>query len=296
MRKLIITEEEKSHIKSLYNLKEQKENPNLSAYYALTGDLSRYYGDDNVELLGSDEDIAIYIFGDNKITWDGFKLVINGKSKPVKPTKTNFFNIGNDRYVTYPDILHIVEEIPKNKSVKNKMYHWYEKGKSAGQEIFDYIRGHEGFRAFIYDDKGPWPRIKFDPKKHKQKGTLTIGYGTTDTDIIKKYLKSGKEMSEEEAKRLSVIDINDAAECVKRWQKDSKPTDKNDRKLTKGMYMAMIDMAYNRGCGGLRNSGFIKEVEKGNYKNASNKIENGSWGHPKRRKTTKELFCRDGGC
>jgi len=296
MRKLIITEEEKSHIKSLYNLKEQKENPNLSAYYALTGDLSRYYGDDNVELLGSDEDIAIYIFGDNKITWDGFKLIINGKPKPVKPTKTNFYNIGNDRYVTYPDILHIVEEIPKNKSVKNKMYHWYDKGKSAGQEIFDYIRGHEGFRSFIYDDKGPWPRIKFNPKKHKQKGTLTIGYGTTDTDIIKKYLKSGKEMSEEEAKRLSVIDINDAAECVKRWQKDSKPTDKNDRKLTKGMYMAMIDMAYNRGCGGLRNSGFIKEVENGNYKNASNKIENGSWGHPKRRKATKDLFCRDGGC
>jgi GH24 family phage-related lysozyme (muramidase) len=294
MRKLIITEEEKSHIKSLYNLKEQKENPNLSAYYALTGDLSRYYGDDNVELLGSDEDIAIYIFGDNKITWDGFKLVINGKT--VNPTEIKFSKIDDYRSTTYPGIKEITKEIPKNKSVKNKMYHWYEKGKSAGQEIFDYIRGHEGFREFVYDDKGPWPRIKFDPKKHKQKGTLTIGYGTTDTDIIKKYLKSGKEMSEEEAKRLSVIDINDAAECVKRWQKDSKSTDKNDRKLTKGMYMAMIDMAYNRGCGGLRNSGFIKEVEKGNYKNASNKIENGSWGHPKRRKTTKELFCRDGGC
>lgn len=176
---------------------------------------------------------------------------------------------------------------------ENDFVYWYEEGRSAGQPIFDYIRGKEGFVPFVYDDKAGYPPKPYDPNSGKPKGKLTIGYGTTNPEIIKKYLNK---MSQEEALKLSAEDINNAAECVKRWQKSVKEGDKNGRKLTKGMYMAMIDLAYNMGCSGLRNSKLISDIESGNYSAAADKIENGDWGHDSRRKETRELFCKNGVC
>jgi len=173
-----------------------------------------------------------------------------------------------------------------------QMVYWYEDGRSAGQPIFDYIRKWEKFIPYVYDD-GVFPTEPYDPNSGRPKGTLTIGYGTTNPDIIEKYLNK---MSQSEAMKLSAIDINGAADCIKRWQEDAKDTDKNGRRLTKGMYMAMIDMAYNMGCRRLRNSRIITDIENGNYKNAADKIENGDWGHDKRRVETRKLFCQNNIC
>jgi len=164
-------------------------------------------------------------------------------------------------------------------------------GKPAGQEVFDHVRGLEEFVPFVYDDKAGYPPKPYDPNSGSPKGKLTIGYGTTNPEIIKKYLNK---ISQEEADRLSAEDINGAAETVREWQSE----DPENRKLTKGMYIALIDMAYNRGEGNFRQSGVLKQITNGNYKQAAQEILNGKgiWGHPDRLKKDYEMFCRDGGC
>lgn len=164
-------------------------------------------------------------------------------------------------------------------------------GKPAGQEVFDHVRGLEEFVPFVYDDKAGYPPKPYDPNSGSPKGTLTIGYGTTNPDIIQKYLNK---ITQEEANRLSAEDINDAAQIVKDWQSE----DPENRKLTKGMYIALIDMAYNRGPGNFKQSGVLKQITNGNYKQAAQEILNGKgiWGHPERLKKDYEMFCRDGGC
>jgi len=164
-------------------------------------------------------------------------------------------------------------------------------GKPAGQEVFDHVRGLEEFVPFVYDDKAGYPPKPYDPNSGSPKGKLTIGYGTTNPEIIQKYLNK---ISQEEADRLSAEDINGAAETVREWQSE----DPENRKLTKGMYIALIDMAYNRGEGNFRQSGVLKQITNGNYKQAAQEILNGKgiWGHPDRLKKDYEMFCRDGGC
>jgi len=165
-------------------------------------------------------------------------------------------------------------------------------GKRAGQDIFDHIRQYEKFVPYVYDD-GYYPPKPYDSSKGRPKGRLTIGYGTTNSSIINQYLN--KEMTEKEAKILSAEDINKAAKDVKEWQ--SKNSDK--RKLTKGMYMALIDMAYNRGRTNFLQSGVLKQIDNGNYKEAANTIYpagSGIWGHKDRLITDKKLFCQEGVC
>ena len=48
----------------------------------------------------------------------------------------------------------------------------------------------------MFDDKAFFPPKPYDPNSGSPKGTLTIGYGTTNPEIIKKYLNK---MTKEEA-------------------------------------------------------------------------------------------------
>ena len=77
-------------------------------------------------------------------------------------------------------------QINEQSEEEEKVY-WYEGGRSAGQPIFDYIRKWEKFIPYVYDD-GVFPTEPYDPNSGRPKGTLTIGYGTTNPDIIEKYL------------------------------------------------------------------------------------------------------------
>tara|TARA_R110002051_G_C8738867_1_gene498800 strand:+ start:720 stop:1343 length:624 start_codon:yes stop_codon:yes gene_type:complete len=186
-------------------------------------------------------------------------------------------------------------------------YNWNKK--VAGQPVFDYIRRYEGdvkgnHIPYVYDDKIKWVYDKHKKMRMPPKytlgttyGTLTIGWGTIDPAVIKSYMD--KTMSVSEAENLSKPDINEAARCIKSWQtrRRKDKDDHNDRKLTTSMYIAMIDIAYNLGCPTFVNTKGISKIETGKFKSAQSWIENGlDWGHPKRRKETADLFCRDGGC
>lgn len=155
-------------------------------------------------------------------------------------------------------------------------------GNTAGQFIFDYIRNFEEFVPFTYDDS-IYPSIPF--KGGIPKGTLTIGYGTTDPQ----YAKPGNRIDKETAKMLSARDINDAADCIKRWQ----DRDSENRRITINMYRAMIDMVYNMGCNKFVNSEIINAIENKSYRLASRMIKNADWGNETRRQSTSELFIKD---
>jgi GH24 family phage-related lysozyme (muramidase) len=163
-----------------------------------------------------------------------------------------------------------------------KFLNFNDTGNTAGQFIFDYIRGFEEFVPFTYDD-AVYPSIPFNG--NKPKGTLTIGYGTTDPQ----YAFRGNRIDKETAKKISARDINEAADCIKRWQN----RDPENRRITINMYQAMIDMVYNMGCGKFVNSEMIVAIENKNYTLASDKILKADWGNERRRQSTSELFIKD---
>lgn len=180
--------------------------------------------------------------------------------------------------------------------------------KSIDDSIYDYIRKSEGdvngdHIPYVYDDAATWvyneeKEMRLPPKYKsggKIKGTLTIGFGTTNKDIIKKYM--GTTIDVGTANELSKNDILENVKAIQRWQGRAKPTDHNNRKLTKGMFIAMVDIAYNMGYPTFINEPQITNIEKGKFKTAQDWIRNTLvWGHLERKVKTANLFCKDGGC
>ena len=160
-------------------------------------------------------------------------------------------------------------------------------GNVASQKLWDHIRKWESLRTFTYDD-AVYPSEIFKGEKVDSVGTLTIGYGHTGDDV-----KPGQTITEKQANEFLKTDVNNAADCVKRWVKRQKNRDnKNDTKyhlLTQGMYDAMIDVVFNRGCGWFVNSEIITNMENGSYDSAKRMIKNLS-GDKKRWNETSELF------
>mgnify|MGYP001296381220 CR=1 FL=1 len=197
------------------------------------------------------------------------------------------------------------QKLVEDKTKKSKFIDW--NYNAAGQPIFDYIRQWEGdikgnHIPYVYDDQVKWVynsdlKMKLPPRYTggTKYGTLTVGWGTTDPNVISEYMD--KDMDVNTAKSLSKPDIQTAANCIKRWQTRAKEGEVNERKLTLGMYTAMSDIVYNMGCSGFNNTKTIGHIEKGNYKVAKNYIKNKlEWGHDKRREKASEVFCKEGVC
>jgi GH24 family phage-related lysozyme (muramidase) len=186
-----------------------------------------------------------------------------------------------------------LKNLLEDKTSKTKFVDW--RTQSAGQPIFDYIRQWEKFVPFTYDDYYFPPRV-FTGTTKNSKGTLTIGYGTTDS----KYAYPGNTITQKIAEKISRPDIQEAADCIKRWQGRAKKGDDfsfNNRKLTTGMYYVMTDIVYNMGCQTFIKTKTIEKIEKGEYKKAKNFIQNKlEWGHPERREEAAKTFCQEGVC
>jgi len=160
----------------------------------------------------------------------------------------------------------------------------------ASQKIWNHIREWESLRTFAYDDH-IYPSIPFK-KGNSLKGTLTIGYGHTGEDVYPE-----QKISEKDADNFLIKDVNNAANCIKRWVGRQKDRDTiNNTKyhlLTQGMYEAMIDIVFNRGCGWFVKSEILSNIENGEYNSAKQKISKLS-GDSGRWDKTSELFCSKG--
>ena len=102
-------------------------------------------------------------------------------------------------------------------------------------------------------------------------GMVSIGWGHAEPKRISSY-SVGQEISEQEADELLKNDVSGISDGVGRifsdWEKDG-----IDIKITQDMFDALVSIAYNTGVGGLRRSELIKDIKKGDYDSAGEKIK-----------------------
>ena len=155
------------------------------------------------------------------------------------------------------------------------------------ESLVNHIKKYEEFVPFAYYD-GTYPPEPAKQDKSK-KGTLTIGYGTTDP----RYAVEGKTITEKVAGDLLKNHLNDECKtCVGRWKKDN-----NIKTLDKNIVLSLMDMIYVNGCSGFRRSEVATKLEKGDYKGAMNAIKSGNWGNIERRNDNiNKFFCKSGLC
>ena len=130
-------------------------------------------------------------------------------------------------------------------------------GNVASQKLWDHIRNYESLRTFTYDD-AVYPSVEYKGSKSDSVGTLTIGYGHTGDDVY-----PGQKITEKEANDYLKKDVNNAADCVKRWIKRQKVRDnKNNTKLANdisvGLEKAFKDGSFER----IFNQYFGSEIKK----------------------------------
>lgn len=146
------------------------------------------------------------------------------------------------------------------------------------QETWDHIREEETLKLTAYSIGD---------------GMITIGYGHAEPEKSSKYAV-GDKITKEEAEKIFIEDVNIAAKGVKRifeqWKADG-----NIVKITQGQYDAMVSMAFNMGISGLRQTEFIQELKKRNFKEAAELIKTtgikkGFSGLEDRRESEYEMF------
>lgn len=106
----------------------------------------------------------------------------------------------------------------------------------AGREL---IQEFEGYRSRAYQDSA---------------GVWTIGWGHTAT------AKPGMTISKAEAEQLFTRDVQRFENCV---------NEAVSTHITQNQYNALVSFAYNVGCGALRNSTLLRELNAGDYQAAS---------------------------
>jgi lysozyme len=147
------------------------------------------------------------------------------------------------------------------------------------QYLWDWLRWHEGS-----------PIEKGEPLLEAYKDTVgvwTIGYGHTG----KKEAFAGNVISKSKANILFIKDVNEAADCVKRFLNSWKEKNHEGYKLKLNEYESLISLVFNSGCEGLRTSDFIQKLKIGNYDDAAELIKTyKSKGLKNRRNVEYDLF------
>lgn len=107
----------------------------------------------------------------------------------------------------------------------------------------DFIKSFESFVPYVYDDlrapvKGKYREWDGGPCR----GTLTIGYGHTNSAKHPLKITKGLKISEAEACEILDVDLDECEEAV----------NDIDAPLTKGQFDALVSFAFNCGTGNLR--------------------------------------------
>lgn len=135
-------------------------------------------------------------------------------------------------------------------------------------DIFDFIKEHEGVRPHIYKDSLGIP-------------TVGIGFNMLRPDARSLFKKLGidynsvlngtSDLTEQQMKDLFI-------ECLKIAYKDVKQYMPNYDSLPREIKLGLIDMSFNLGINRL--SKFVKTKEyilKGDYKSAANELKSSKW-------------------
>jgi|SaaInlV_100m_DNA_2_1039680.scaffolds.fasta_scaffold02085_7 lysozyme len=123
------------------------------------------------------------------------------------------------------------------------------------QNGWDSIRDEEKLRLYPYDIGD---------------GKITVGWGHAEDITTSKY-KIGNKISKEEAQKLLKDDLTLAADAVRQVFVEWKEKD-IDVEITQDMFDALVSITFNIGVGGMRNSDFIQDLKKGDYKACANSM------------------------
>jgi len=95
------------------------------------------------------------------------------------------------------------------------------------------------------------------------KGIWTVGYGHTGTDVYQ-----GLVITPLQAAQLLLNDVQHAVNCVNQLVITT---------LTQGEFDALVDFAFNCGCGAFASSTMLKLLNSGDYQGAAGQFD--SWDH-----------------
>ena len=241
----------------------EQDEETMSLYYAMMSDLVKYYGEGNVDLIGSPAKIVIR---GNNIRLKGETLVFTTKGKK-EIVKIEDYST-NRQGVVYPSIKPITDRVlktlPTKKETKPTTNENYVDGTKlrASQDFWDNIKTDEG----SIKQKGE-PVLK---AYKLGDGRVTIGWGHTGA-LSEPTPKVGDVITKELAQKYLQNDATESANCVRRflneWKLDN--TTKNNHMITQNMFDVLVSLVFNAGCQGLRKSNFIKLVKQRKYKLAA---------------------------
>ena len=121
-----------------------------------------------------------------------------------------------------------------------------------------FIKDHEGLVLFAYDDMDPRFIKKPVMPGDTVRGTLTIGYGHTGTDV-----KPGLRITASDADRLLDMDL----ELPQRWVSRLVTAP-----LTQNQFDALVDFVFNVGVENLRKSTLLERVNEKLYDAAADEF------------------------
>ncbi len=126
----------------------------------------------------------------------------------------------------------------------------------ASQEFWDNIRVDEGLAG-----TNGQPALK---AYKLGDGKVTIGWGHAEK-VSTSQFKVGDTITRNQAEKFLREDASKAADCVRRIMSEWKSKDIKGHRITQSMFDVLVSLAFNAGCGGLRTSKFIQLVKQGDF-------------------------------
>jgi lysozyme len=134
--------------------------------------------------------------------------------------------------------------------------------RSGDQKIstqgLDFIKGFESFVPYVYDDKRSPVKGKYPEwDGGAVKGTLTIGYGHTNSAKHPLKITQGLRITKEQALHILDVDLDECEEAVNAQVKVP---------MTQGQFDALVSFAFNCGAGNLKN--LTNRMNRGDFESA----------------------------
>jgi lysozyme len=163
-------------------------------------------------------------------------------------------NILNKQDLPKPQLLMLNNQL--NSVQVQKETHFNPLDLKLSQEGWDEIREEEKLRLTAYKIGD---------------GKVTVGWGHAQPINTSKY-KVGQKITKEEAQKLLVQDVNDAANSLRRIFKQWEDQGINI-KITQNQFDVMVSMIFNMGIGNFRKSDFIQTVKNNDLEKAAELIK-----------------------
>lgn len=131
------------------------------------------------------------------------------------------------------------------------------------QKGVSFIKGFESFVPYVYDDQKPPVRGKYaEWDGGPARGTLTIGYGHTNSAKHPLKISKGLKINETRASEILDVDLDECEDNVNKLVKVP---------ITQGQFDALVSFAFNCGVGNLKK--LIVPLNKGDYDGTRRKFD-----------------------